>query len=34
MSILKPLLIPIVAVILVLILAATGYVVVPACDAE
>jgi len=32
MSILKPLLIPIVACILVLILAATGYVVVPACD--
>jgi hypothetical protein len=32
MSILKPLLIPVVACILVLILAATGYVVVPPCD--
>jgi hypothetical protein len=32
MSILKPLLIPIVACILVLILAVTGYVVIPACD--
>jgi hypothetical protein len=32
MRILKPLLIPIVATILVLILAAAGYVVVPACD--
>jgi len=32
MRILKPLLIPIVASILVLILAAAGYVVVPACD--
>jgi hypothetical protein len=32
MSILKALLIPIVALILVLILAVTGYVVVPACD--
>jgi hypothetical protein len=32
MSILKPLLIPIIACILVLILAAAGYVVVPACD--
>jgi hypothetical protein len=32
MRILKPLLIPIVACFLVLILAATGYVVVPACD--
>jgi hypothetical protein len=32
MSILKPLLIPVVACILVLILAAAGYVAVPACD--
>jgi hypothetical protein len=32
MKILKPILIPIVACILVLILAAAGYVVVPACD--
>jgi hypothetical protein len=32
MRILKPLLIPVVATILVLILAAAGYVVVPACD--
>ena len=32
MRILKPLLIPIIACILVLILAAAGYVVVPACD--
>lgn len=32
MKILKPLLIPVVAIILVLILAAAGYVVVPACD--
>ncbi len=32
MSIVKPLLIPIIAAILVLILAAAGYVVVPACD--
>ena len=34
MSILKPLSIPIVAIILVLVLAAAGYVVVPACDAN
>jgi hypothetical protein len=32
MSILKPLFIPLVAVLLVLVLAATGYVVVPPCD--
>lgn len=32
MSILRPLLIPVVACILVLLLAAAGYVVVPACD--
>lgn len=34
MSILKPLLIPLVAVLLVMLLAATGYVVVPGCDAN
>ena len=33
MSIVKPLLIPVVAAVLVLLLAAAGYVVVPACDA-
>jgi hypothetical protein len=32
MSIVKPLLIPVIACILVLILAAAGYIVVPACD--
>jgi hypothetical protein len=32
MSIVKPLLIPVIAAVLVLILAAAGYVVVPACD--
>ncbi len=32
MSIVKPLLIPIIAIVVVLILAAAGYVVVPACD--
>ncbi len=34
MKILKPLLIPIIAVVLVLILAVAGYVVVPECDPD